>query len=652
MTTLPIEIKESGRFTFRDDKNKRYWEKWKSWSELTKEEKKEVNLGIPNDSYILFDADLNTENEKEILNKYKEFKEGLKRLKINNYVADRSRAGFHVFAKFKGLENLDKEIQKEIRKIYIKKLDCDMAKSSMNGVIALPGRPHFKTGVTYGVLDEIKGENEIMLIYKEQAKTAVANRKRKEERINSELNIEFKDYFEKDKFFLYLQDNVIPDNTSRDMTIFPSLAIACANSGKTKAEIRETVEPIILKNMPGKLWAEFEGWLDKALKGKIDGYNPVLLNSWAEEHLGEKNFFYALDELRQKLTEVDKLSETKLKEIEKKEYKPENKFEFFWDSEFDKIENRKTEWLVKEWIPKGDICFVAGKSSSYKSTICSHIAYAISEGKLVFNKYETIKSKVLYLNEENSKSVMLSMVDRVKAGFEMKDLKSNNISWSFLQNIRLDMANDCYDVIKHIKENDISVLICDSFRRFIGFDENNATEMNALFSNFKMIRKHCDGLTIILLHHHKKGNGGTSYEDPRDMLRGSSDIVNSADSIIGVSRKHGSKAVKVFHIKNRSGEEVEEKIIKIDGEKDGKAYLFETADLQDKTSTMKAEEKCASAIIKYLEDKEVLSFKKEDLDILLTDFSNTAVVRALKTLIEEGSLSRDGNGKATTYIKV
>jgi len=73
----------------------------------------------------------------------------LKNMGISNFISDKSPSGFHVFAKFNKLDSLPEDIQKEIRKIYIKKMDCDESKISLNGVISLPGKPHFKDGKVY-----------------------------------------------------------------------------------------------------------------------------------------------------------------------------------------------------------------------------------------------------------------------------------------------------------------------------------------------------------------------------------------------------------------------------------------------------------------------------------------------------------------------
>jgi len=331
--------------------------------------------------------------------------------------------------------------------------------------------------------------------------------------------------------------------------------------------------------------------------------------------------------------------------------KEDSNFKFYWDSELDQIKNVSTDWIIDDWIPKGDICFVAGKAASYKTTVCTHMAYALATGSLVFNKYKTIKSRILYLNEENNPNIMMNVIDRVKAGLSIED-KNDELAFSMMEGIRLDKVVDLNQIIDFIIENNIEVLICDSFRRFIGFDENNATEMNMLFNNLKKLRKICNNLTIIILHHQKKndGNGG----DIRDSLRGSSDIVNSADSIITMGRKAGTKYIKIGHIKNRSGEEMIDKILIIDSGDDKKmAYIYESDKSINSAGVYDAQDKCAERIIKWTEDSKVDNFKKKDvMNEMSEEFSESIIRRALATMCQDGSLDRVGSTRSSTYCVI
>jgi len=608
----------------RKDKNY-YWKSWKKFKECTAKEKEEFNLAQYPSNCILFDRDLNTTNIDVINKDYLNFIKKLNSKNILRFTADRSPHGYHILVPIQDFDKYDEDIKNEVKRILIKELECDESKISNKGVISIAGRPHFKDGNIYRQIAYIAGKNKLDDRYYNLAKDIVKAKKNMINQLNTDTD--FTDYFEKDPFWKYIKTNKIPENSNRDMTIFPNLAIAAVKSGKSDEEIRSIIEPVIKENFPGKNYAEFYGWLKKARAGEINTYNPFQLNLWTKEYASKE--LYDLKPIE--LEEVEEIKDAK------------TKFKIYWDDNLDTAKNINTTWLIDKWLPCNDICFVAGKAASYKSTICLHFAYAISRGKLVFNKYKTLKKKVLYLNEENSANILLSMIDRVKRGLDIED-KDKNIAFSILEGIRLDKADDLKFLINFINKYNIEVLICDSFRRFIGFDENNATEINKIFNNLKYVRKHCNNLTIIILHHLKKDNGQYVY-DLRDMLRGSSDIVNSADSIIGIKRKHGSNAIRIEHIKNRSGEELTNKIVLLDsGEKKDMAYLYESDKTADKTRLQSKPDKCAEEIIKYIKDNNITSFRRADLKGKI-NYSYDTITKALKLLDIDQSIISFGSTK-------
>lgn len=614
-------IEPDARVTYINKLRKEYWPNWKLFKDCSDEEKQKINLASYPKNCILFDRDLPNKTEEEIHKDYEGYKAMLIKRGIKYFYSYHSPHGYHILTKFENLDKMEPELRREVKKYYVSLFESDPAKISDKGVVSLPGKPHFKNSKIYNIFENVEGMNKLnekIII------TSKENLKKLKQKL-AEINLEFKNYFEKDSFFTFIKTNIIPDNTNRDMTIFPNLAVASIKTGKSLKEIKTIIEPIIKKNFPGKSYSEFFGWLKKAQSGEIQDYNPIQLNQWSKNIFNKQ--FYDLTPIQ-----VEELKEES------------NGFKFYWDKDLDKIQNTKTIWIIDKWLPKGDICFVAGKAASFKSTIGIHMCYAISEGKLVFNKYSTIKSKVLYLNEENSKNILLSMINRVKNGIDLGNNKSENIAFSVLENIKIDSIEDLNQLIKFINKHKIELVVFDSFRRFISFDENNATEMNRLFNNLKMLRKKCNDLTIILLHHLKKDNAQYS-QDLRDMLRGSSDIVNSADSIIGIRRKHGFNAIQIEHIKNRSGEEITNKLILIDsGDNKNKAYFYESDKEMDKTKIVNEPERCANAIIEYCKKHEINIFARKDL-INKIKFSYDTITKGLKILENDMTITAHGSTK-------
>jgi archaellum biogenesis ATPase FlaH len=635
-----FNIENKAKVTYINKITNEFWGNWKVYEECTEEEKQKINLASYPSNCILFDRDLKDYSEEQIEEDYKGFTTMLRKRGINCFYSYRSPNGYHILAPFDGLDKLDDDLRKEIRKYYISLFMTDPAKISDRGVVSLPNKPHFKNNIVYDIKDNFKGVNGINDIVLEECKKSIIKNRETIKKINDD--VDFKNYFEEDKFFKFIKENKIPDGTNRDVVIFPNLAIAAVKTGKTKKEIDEIIKPIIKDNFPGKIYHEFEGWLKKAMDGRITDYNPIQLNNWSKIFLKDKNEFYDLNPI--KILNIDE--KTDIKEI----VKNNGKFQFYWDWEFRNLETTETKWIVKNWIAKGDICFIAGKAASFKSTICLHIAYSIANGLLVFNKYETDKSKVLYLNEENPLVNFKNMVKRVRNGLDLKEEDKDNVAFSQMQGVKLDNNDDLKYLIDYIKTNNIEVLICDSLRRFIGFDENSATDMNRFFDNMKTLRRICKNLTIIILHHLKKENAQYNT-DMRDMLRGSSDIVNSADCVIGIRRKHGFNAIQIEHIKNRSGLEMENKLILINnGDDDKSAYFYESDRQMDETKGVSKVDNCAEDIAKLVKDEKKLEFfGRNDLTEIQSKYSYDTITRAIRMMKISGEIIETNAGKYVKY---
>ena len=646
MPTNPFVIEAKAKVTYINKLTNEFWQNWKYYEDCSDEEKEKINLASYPLNSILFDRDLPDMSEEGIENDYQGFTNMMRKRGIQCFYSYRSPHGYHIIAPFDGLEKLNDDLRREIRKYYVSLFTSDPAKISDRGVVSLPDRPHFKNGAVYPIKENFIGINGINESVMKQSEDTVIKNQLMIRKVNEE--VDFKNYFEEDNFFKFVKTHVIPDNTNRDITIFPNLAVAAVKSGKDKKDIDDILRPIIQNNFTGKTYQEFEGWYKKAIRGDIKDYNTIQLNNWSKTFSQDKVDFYDMNPI--------KLLQENFQEVKEKidigQIQVPERFHFYWDNEFLELQTSEVDWLVDKWIAKGDINWIAGKSSSFKSTVLLSLAYAVANGKLAFNKYPTHKCKVLYLNEENNLKIIQGFVKRVKKGLGLSETESNDVVFGQMENLKLDSIDDLNHLIAFIKKNNIEWLICDSFRRFISFDENSANDMNRFMDNIKTLRKICNGLTITIIHHLKKEQ--TNYSsDMRDMLRGSSDIVNSADSIIGVRRKHGFDAIQIEHIKNRSGIEMENKLILMDCGDDGKsAYFYESDKEMDKDKMNTKPDECAEKIIKLMTDKKLSPFKRSDLIELEKDYSHDTITKALNILEISEEIVKAGSGKYTNYTIV
>jgi hypothetical protein len=277
------------------------------------------------------------------------------------------------------------------------------------------------------------------------------------------------------------------------------------------------------------------------------------------------------------------------------------------------------------------------------------MAYLISQELPVFGSYPTKKCNVLYLNEENSNAGIYSIITRIKKGLGIETLKSKSLHFTTIQNLNIDEDRVIKLIIDYVKNNDIKLIFLDSFRRFFSANENDATEMNKIYSNLKRIRVET-GAAIISIHHLKKDPAAGSSHDLRDQIRGSSDIVNCADCIIGVDRKHGQKGLVMFHVKSRAGEEQRGKKILVEGEGTNSTSFKLIGDIsEEKADTSSKAEKCADKIIKFLEDKKLAVFVRQDIKEVSDNFAFDTVTKALRILKTEGNITESAFGRSTKY---
>lgn len=610
------------RITFINKLTNTFWPHWKKYNECTQEEQKIANLRelFPNE--IVIDIDNNKDYELVIS----------KLTNYNYYSYNTGSRGFHISLFFNNITFFSDEQRTEIRKTFIKNLglpDEFLHKISEKTALAMENRHHFKTGNIKKLIAEVPGIN--VLDY-DIIQRALLNIESREKKIQKK-EIDFINYHEADPFFNFIKTNILQEGTSRNNIIFKNVAIALVKEGLKESEIKELMIPIVEKNFPGKAISEFMGWVKKAFNNEINDYNLIEINNWGK--IIAKKEFYDL-----KPIPID----IKIEKTIDKEHK-----RFISDKELEELESPEVRWLVDKWIPSGDICFIAGKASSFKTTTTLHLAYAISKGKLVFNTYQTNPCKVLYLNDENYLSLFKNaFVKRVKKGLDIENEKEENIYFSIMENLRLENEQDILDIIKFVNENNIKVIVFDSFRRFFVGKENDADTINEIFNKLKVIRKACKDCTIIVIHHAKKDSPGQQM-DIRDILRGSSDIVNSADSVIAIKRKHGHNAILIEHIKNRAGEEMVGKIIAIDCS-ENKAYFYETAVEPNQSKVQSEPEKCAEAIISLAEDKKLSFFQRKDINEINEKFARDTITKALRILCSEGTIVVKGSGKYVTYL--
>jgi len=692
---------KTGKFTYRNEITKTFWPTWKKWEELSEADKKQMNLGIPARKYIVFDIDLKDLTEEEILLHYHEFRERLINKGITAFLADRSPHGYHIYAPFEKLETFSDELIEEIRRIFVRGFGADEAKVSLNGVISIPGKPHFKINKVLPILDYFEGINELKTSTLNIAKENIENNKRSLELMNQisgdSNNEDSLNFFSKDEFWKYLKKRteILPLGTSRNNIVLKNLAIASAKSGLSNEKIREKIQELLTRLMPDIPYKVFEGWYKKALTGELKEYNKWEINKWAREYSNETEDIYdlkgiildlnldkdvtalilelnnpnksiLLDERDSVLRRIAKIKDVIIREylVGKVAYALMITKKTIFE-EIKKIENKKTEikpisafnlankevieneYIIDKILPKGKTLLIGGKGGKGKSLFVLAMCVGTKlENRKFLNKFDIpTDPSILYYDLENGEDRNAQRLQ-----YFVKGQKFNENPTPFDFSFDFDKKELTKELAKCFPYD---VIVFDSFRRFLEGSENDSEITNGFYLNFlkplSELKK-----TIIIIHHLKKIKlGEVEDEDLLDAFRGSSDIVALFDGAYLVTKGNESISVdnKVLHfnlainlgVKNRDGNIANNIMIEVTKDDNEKKTSFRSSEFK---KILNYKEKIKQEIINFVKEqkecsrKEIVDNAKESTE--LTEFT---ILKYIEELVKESQLFNPRYGK-------
>ena len=118
------------------------------------------------------------------------------------------------------------------------------------------------------------------------------------------------------------------------------------------------------------------------------------------------------------------------------------------------LKNKKhTEWIVDSFGAKGAAVLLAGDKGSGKSAFCYRLAESVSKGEVFLEQLETVKSKVLVWQADESQTNALDKIDHmgITGGFDF--VFESDEGWDELNIPRLR---------KHLQKGGYKVLLIDS----------------------------------------------------------------------------------------------------------------------------------------------------------------------------------------------
>lgn len=180
---------------------------------------------------------------------------------------------------------------------------------------------------------------------------------------------------------------------------------------------------------------------------------------------------------------------------------------------------------------------LAGKPGVGKSAFALHIAYQVANGGLVLGKFQSIKGKVLLIDEENSPALLRRRIHH----FNLQLL--DGVDAVILSGFRID-SKRCLETLREIASK-YDLIILDNWTVLVkNVDENKGVLVGWLLNQLRRIANESDSC-ILLIHHLRKDSPFPLNEI--DTLRGSS-VLTSMPDVVMLLRHESATLERVLKI--------------------------------------------------------------------------------------------------------
>lgn len=301
----------------------------------------------------------------------------------------------------------------------------------------------------------------------------------------------------------------------------------------------------------------------------------------------------------------------------------------------------KNPWLIERILPKEGFCFIIAAEASYKTFITLDIALSLAVGKNWLNQ-ETFKVKrpgrVLFIDKENP----MEMIQRRIKGLGYSGEALKNIRWvKYPEKLQLidNEGNPSEFMISlgtEVTENNIDLIVVDSFVDLMIGNENAADDTQAFFNIFRQI---FPGRSFVTLHHENKPSQGLFRSDSQ-RTRGSSNLNAQCMTMFRIELVAKSKTeITIKQTKSRDSQKLDKFLIeaRVETSEDGQIYV---AGFDYKGVILDSEDdkvtEAQTGIEEMFSASPTLS-KQEILDICSGQgISGSTVDRTIKKMIKEG----------------
>lgn len=185
--------------------------------------------------------------------------------------------------------------------------------------------------------------------------------------------------------------------------------------------------------------------------------------------------------------------------------------------DFDR-DHRPIKWLVADVWGESEVGFISGLPKSYKSWLALDLAVSVTTGTRFLDSFQSRKSNVLLIQEEDPKTVMQDRLVRIAASKGLVYAKERSkrrveLLYNLPDNLFI-VSNEGFQITSDewfisleewINENEIGLVIMDPLMMMVeGVDEFKAFEVMAnVFKPLKQLRARTQ-VAIAIVHHHTK----------------------------------------------------------------------------------------------------------------------------------------------------
>lgn len=293
-------------------------------------------------------------------------------------------------------------------------------------------------------------------------------------------------------------------------------------------------------------------------------------------------------------------------------------------------------WCVEKVLREGGITIFGGAPSSYKSFAAMELALSVAAGKDFLAQFETKKSPVLYVDEENGDVALTLRFDKLMRGKGLKLDDVGAVHLSVFNNLKLDEHDSSLRLKSLIERTGSKVIIIDSICRVMVGEEDKSKDVRRIFDTIKDVLIEYPDVSFLLLHHITKSNS-----KGMNSLRGSGDFAGFADVVLIFSGGGGYADVEAAKNRHIDLSQFPPFLVKPVDEGQSLKLLWLPAEQADTLV-----DKCCDCLSEWFVTMKMSFFKRKDAVKFAEaqNFKLSVINSAMKLLAKKRVIHREGRG--------